>query len=61
MVDLIEFDGDAHGEYHKLQEDEISDKYLECFGFTVLCSGNKILFHETEYFKSEIRKVFNKK
>ena len=31
---IIELDGDSHGEYHKIQEDEIRDNYPEGFGFT---------------------------
>ena len=53
-------DGDPHGEYHKIEEDESRDKYLEGFGFTVLGFENRIVFQEPEYLISEIRKVINK-
>jgi very-short-patch-repair endonuclease len=33
---IIELDGDPHGEYHIIEEDENRDKYLECLGFTAL-------------------------
>jgi len=58
---IIELDGYPHGEYHKIQEDEIRDNYLEGFGFTVLKFENRFVFQEPEYLKSEIRKVINKK
>ena len=58
---IIELNGDPHGEYHKIQEDENRDKYLESFGFTVLRFENRFVFQEPEYLKSEIRKVINKR
>jgi very-short-patch-repair endonuclease len=58
---VIELDGDSHGEYHKIQDDENRDKYIESLGFTVLRFENRFVFREPEYVKSEIRKVFNKK
>jgi very-short-patch-repair endonuclease len=30
---VIELDGDSHGEYHRIQEDEVRDKYIESLGF----------------------------
>ena len=57
---IIELDGDPHGEYHKIQEDENRDKYLESLGFTVLRFENRFVFQEPEYLKNEIREVFNK-
>ena len=56
---IIELDGDPQGEYHKIQEDENMDKYVESFGFTVLRFENRIVFQEPEYLKSEISKVIN--
>ncbi|HBQ82017.1 MAG TPA: cytosine methyltransferase [Bacteroidales bacterium] len=56
---VIELDGDSHGEYHKIQEDENRDKYIESLGFTVLRFENRFVFREPEYLKSEIRKVFS--
>ena len=53
-------DGDHHGEYHKIQEDENRDKYIESLGFTVLRFENRFVFQEREYLKNEIRKVINK-
>src|SRR3972149_10768797 len=58
---VIELDGDYHGEYNKIQEDENRDKFIESLGFTVLRFENRFVFREPEYLKSEIRKVFNKK
>jgi very-short-patch-repair endonuclease len=57
---IIELDGDPHGEYHKIEEDEIRDKYLEGLGFNVLRFENRFVFQEPEYLKNEIRKVINK-
>jgi very-short-patch-repair endonuclease len=58
---VIELDGAPHGEYHKIQEDENRDKYLESFGFIVLRFENRFVFQEPEYIISEISKVINKK
>ena len=55
---VIELDGDYHGEYNKIQEDENKDKFIESLGFTVLRFENRFVFREPEYLKSEIRKVF---
>jgi len=56
---VIELDGDSHGEYHKIQENENRDRYIESLGFTVLRFENRFVFREPEYLKSEIRKVFS--
>jgi very-short-patch-repair endonuclease len=32
---IIELDEAQHGEYHRIQKDEIRDKYIESLGFTV--------------------------
>ena len=53
---VIELDGDFHGEYSKIQEDENRDKYIESLGFTVLRFENRFVFQEPEYIKSEIIK-----
>ena len=53
-------DGNPHGEYHKIQEDENRDKYLENLGFTVLRFENRFVFQDPEYLKNEIRKAINK-
>jgi very-short-patch-repair endonuclease len=58
---IIELDGDPHGEYHRIQKDEIRDKYLESLGFTVLRFENRFVFQDPEYLKGEISKVLNKK
>ena len=58
---IIELDGDPHGEYHKIQEDEDRDKFLENFGFTVLRFENRFVFQEPEYITGEISKILNKK
>ncbi|OFX93448.1 MAG: hypothetical protein A2X06_08995 [Bacteroidetes bacterium GWC2_40_22] len=48
-------------EYHKIQKDELMDKYLASFGFTVLRFENRFVFRDPEYLKSEIRNVLNKR
>ena len=58
---IIELDGDARGEYHKIEEDENRDKHLVSLGFTVLRFENRFVFQEPEYLKGEIIKVLNKK
>jgi very-short-patch-repair endonuclease len=58
---VIELDGAPHGEYHKIEEDENRDKFMESFGFTVLRFENRFVFQEPEYLISEISKVINKK
>jgi very-short-patch-repair endonuclease len=49
-----------HVKYHKIQEDENRDKYIESLGFTVLRFENRFVFQVPEYLKNEIRKVMNK-
>jgi very-short-patch-repair endonuclease len=56
---VIELDGDSHGEYHKIQDDENRDKYIESLGFIVLRFENRFVFREPEYLKSEIRKALS--
>jgi very-short-patch-repair endonuclease len=58
---IIELDGAPHGEYHKIQEDENRDKYIESLGFTVIRFENRVVFQEPEFLKDVIRRVFNKK
>jgi very-short-patch-repair endonuclease len=58
---IIELDGDPHGDYYKIQNDENRDKYLESLGFKVLRFENRFVFQDPEYLKGEIRKLFNKK
>jgi very-short-patch-repair endonuclease len=58
---IIELDGAPHGEYHRIQEDETRDKYIESLGFTVIRFENRVVFQEPEFLKNEIRKVINKK
>ena len=48
------WDGAPHAEYHKIQEDENRDKFLENFGFTVLRFENRFIFQEPEYLISDI-------
>ena len=57
---IIELDGAPHGEYHRIQEDENRDKYIESLGFTVIRFENRFVFQEPEYLKNEIRKFINK-
>ena len=59
MLKSKQLDGDSHGEYHKIQDDENRDKYIESLGFIVLRFENRFVFREPEYLKSEIRKVFS--
>ena len=47
---IIEFDGAPHGEYHRIQEDENRDKYIESLGFTVIRFENRVVFWEPEFF-----------
>jgi very-short-patch-repair endonuclease len=54
---IIELDGDPHGEYYKIEQDENRDKHMMTLGFTVL----RFVFQEPEYLKGELRKVINKK
>jgi very-short-patch-repair endonuclease len=61
LKNLLILDGDPHGEYHKIAEDENRDKHLRTLGFTVLRFENRFVFQEPEYLKGEIRKVLNKK
>jgi len=56
---VIELDGDSHGEYHKIQDDENRDKYIESLGFIVLRFENRFVFRKPEYLKSEIRKALS--
>jgi len=58
---IIELDGNPHGEYHRIQQDENRDKYLESLGFTVLRFENRFVFQDPEYLKGEISKILNKK
>jgi very-short-patch-repair endonuclease len=58
---IIELDGDPHGEYYKIEQDENRDKHMGTLGFTVLRFENRFVFQEPEYLKVEIRKVINKK
>ena len=57
---IIELDGAPHGGYHRIQKDEIRDKYIESLGFTVIRFENRFVFQEPEYIKNEIRKFINK-
>jgi len=58
---IVELDGDPHGEYQKIQNDEIRDLYLESLGFKVLRFENRIVFQDPEYLIGEIRRIFNSK
>ncbi len=57
---VIELDGDAHGDYNKIEEDKKRDKYIEELGFIVVRFENRIIFQEPEYLKDEIRRIFKK-
>ncbi len=54
---VIELDGDAHGDYYKIEKDKIRDKYLEEIGFTVIRFENRFVFQDPEFVKTDIRKV----
>jgi very-short-patch-repair endonuclease len=58
---VIELDGAPHGEYHKIQEDDNRDKFLESLGFAVIRFENRFVFQDPEHVISEISKAFNKK
>ena len=58
---IIELDGDPHGEYYKIQKDEIRDNYLVSLGFTVLRFENRFVFRDPDYIGSEIRNAFNRR
>ena len=58
---IIELDGDPHGKYHTIEEDENKDKHLVSLGFTVLRFENRFVFQEPEFVKNEIRKNFKSK
>jgi very-short-patch-repair endonuclease len=57
---IIELDGAPHGEYHRIQEDENRDKYIESLGFSILRFENRVVFQEPEFLKNDIRKFINK-
>jgi very-short-patch-repair endonuclease len=57
---IIELDGAPHGEYHRIQEDENRDKYIESLGYTVIRFENRVVFQEPEFIKNEIRRFINK-
>jgi very-short-patch-repair endonuclease len=57
---IIKLDGAPHGEYHRIQEDENRDKYIESLGFTIIRFENRVVFQDPEFFKNEIRKFINK-
>ena len=57
---VIELDGAPHGEYHKIQNDEIRDQYLERLGFIVLRFENRFVFQDPDYVKDEIMKVIKR-
>ena len=58
---IIELDGDPHGEYHKISEDIKRDEYLQDLGFTVLRFENRFVFQDTEYTTTPARnKVITK-
>jgi very-short-patch-repair endonuclease len=48
---VIELDGAPHSEYHRIQEDENRDKYIESLGFTVIRFENRVVFNEPDFFK----------
>ena len=45
---IIELDGDSHGDYVKIQEDEARDKYFELRGFKVIRFENRFVFIDPE-------------
>jgi very-short-patch-repair endonuclease len=50
---IIELDGDRHGDYQKIQEDEIRDKYLESLGYYVMRFENRFVFQEPDISKAK--------
>jgi very-short-patch-repair endonuclease len=57
---IIELDGNVHGEYSKIEKDEIRDKYLEDLGFRILRFENRLVFQEPDYVLNEIKNFFHK-
>jgi len=57
---IIELDGDSHGEYHRILEDENRDKCIKSLGFTIIRFENTVVFQDPEFLKNEIRKFINK-
>jgi very-short-patch-repair endonuclease len=57
---IIELDGNGHGEYSKIEKEEIRDKYLEDLGFRILRFENRLVFQEPEYVLNEIKNNFRR-
>jgi len=55
---IIELDGDSHGDYSKIQKDEIRDKYFESSGFRVIRFENRFVFQDPEFVLNTIRRCF---
>jgi very-short-patch-repair endonuclease len=55
---IIELDGDAHGDYYKIEEDKIRDATLKERGYRIIRFENKEIFQNPEFVKEVIRKHF---
>lgn len=57
----IEMDGDPHGDYVKIEKDEIRDDYLKGNGIKVVRFENRLIFREPEFVLETIRRAFKNK
>ena len=55
---IVELDGDPHGDYIQIQQDEIRDKKLTNLGYKVLRFENRFVFQDIEWVLSEISDSF---
>jgi very-short-patch-repair endonuclease len=55
---IIELDGDSHGDYSKIQKDEVRDKYFEKQGYKVIRFENRFVFQDPELVLNTIKKNF---
>jgi very-short-patch-repair endonuclease len=55
---IIELDGDPHGDYVQINNDEIRDKFLEENGFKVLRFENRFVFQDPDYVIELIKSNF---
>ncbi len=54
---IIELDGDSHGDYYRIEEDEQRDKDLFSQGFKILRFENRFVYQDIEWVKKEILKA----
>jgi very-short-patch-repair endonuclease len=56
---IIELDGESHGDYQKIYEDEDRDNDLRRMGYRILRFENRFIFEDIEWVMDEIRRNFN--